>query len=267
MDALIYQELVNIIREGRDGVLITIVSATPGTPRKTGARMILSEDGSILGTIGGGGLEHLILKEAKNVFSSKESILKHYDLTSEEGGIGAVCGGAVDIFIEPIQKATELFIFGGGHVGMAIYKIAKILYYKVHIIDDREKFCNRERFPEADGLWCGNYDKMGGTIPLKENSYVIVLTRAWKTDEQALRVLLPKKFKYLGVIGSNKKITTHKDSFEDLKLTQEDWVKVYAPIGLPIGGYAPEEIAISIVAEIIAIEKGTRQNFPGWQNV
>ena len=265
MDNLIYNKINQLLDKGEQAVLTTIVNSTPGTPRKLGAKMLVMPDGSILGTIGGGLFEKQIIDEAVNVCRTGEAKVLNSDLSVSSSGIGAVCGGQVSIFFDPILKSSRMFIFGGGHVGKAIAEMAQFLEFDLHIIDDREEWANKENYPMNCRLWTGNMLESAEQIPVDKNSFVIILTRSWKFDEGILKRLLKKDFTYLGVIGSRNKISTHKDNLKKEGFTDEDFKKIHAPIGIPIGAYSPHEIAVSILAEVIAVMKGKRENLPGWE--
>ena len=261
----IYQKINQLIEKGEQAVLTTIVNATEGTPRKLGAKMLVLSDGSIIGTIGGGLFEKQVIDRALEVCKTGEPFLLNSDLSASSSGIGAVCGGQISIFMEPVLKSCKLFIFGGGHVGKAIAEMAQFLDFNLHIIDDRPEWANKENYPMDCILWTGNMLESAENIPTDKNSFIIVLTRSWKFDEGIMRRLLKKDYTYMGVIGSKNKISTHisamkKDGFED-----EDFNRMFAPIGLPIGAYSPHEIAVSILGEIIAVQKGKRGDLPGWR--
>ncbi|MCE1247864.1 MAG: XdhC/CoxI family protein [Firmicutes bacterium] len=262
MDALIYKRVNELIAENRQAVVTTIINATPGTPRKIGAKMLVMDDGSILGTVGGGMFEKKVIDEAVKLIKTGEPAIINEDLSPSPGGLGAVCGGAITIFLEPIIKTSKMFIFGAGHVGKAIAEMAQYLDFSLHIVDDRPEWANKENYPMNCTLWTGNMFESAESIPADKNSVIIILTRSWKLDEGILRRVLKKEYQYLGVIGSSNKIKTHKDNLAAEGFTEEDYSKVYAPIGLPIGAYSPHEIAVSILGEIIAVMKGKRQDLP-----
>ena len=227
--------------------------------------MLVMADGSILGTIGGGKFEKDIIDKALEVIKSGEPVMINEDLSSSPGRPGAVCGGQVAIFVEPVLKRTPMFIFGAGHVGKAIAEIAQFMEFSINVIDDREEWANRQNYPMDCRLWTGNVLDSAEQIPLTDNSYVIVLTRSWKMDEGILRRVLRRPYTYLGVIGSRNKLKTHYENLLKEGFTHGDFARVFSPIGLPIGAYSPHEIAISILSEIIAVQKGVRQNLPGWR--
>ncbi len=265
MDEKIYQKISQLIDTRQQGVLATMVSSTPGTPRKIGTKMLVMADGTIVGTIGGGKFEKDIIDKALEVINSGEPVMINEDLSTSPGGMGAVCGGQVSIFLEPVLKRVPLYIFGAGHVGKAIAEMAQYMEFFINVVDDRPQWANSENYPMDCRLWTGNMLESAENIPLEDNALVIILTRSWKMDEGILRRLIRRPYGYLGVIGSKNKLQTHYDNLIKEGFTREDFSRVYSPIGIPIGAYSPHEIAVSILAEIIAIEKGVRHQLPGWQ--
>jgi xanthine dehydrogenase accessory factor len=156
----IYQEIVKVKEEGKEAALVTIVSATGSTPREEGAKMLVRPDGSIAGTIGGGSLEAQVIEETINVIKMGKPKHLHMSLTAKEAGeAGMICGGDLEVFIEPIVTAPALFIFGGGHISLPLSQTAKTLGFKVTVIDDRAEFANAERFPEAEAVLAEDFPK------------------------------------------------------------------------------------------------------------
>jgi len=262
MEEKIYHKIDELLNRREQAAVVTIVNATPGTPRKVGAKMLVLPDGSITGTIGGGGLEKQLIEAAVKVCVDGTPVLINKDLSAATGEIGAVCGGQIAVFIEPILKTSLLYIFGAGHVGKAIADFARHLEFSVNVIDDRPEWANRENYPEPCRLWTGDVFKLADDIKTDDNTYIIILTRSWKMDESVLKRVLRKKHAYIGVIGSKNKIKTHFENLVALGFKNDDFKNVYAPVGIPIGAYSPHEIAISILAEIIAVQKGKRGSLP-----
>jgi xanthine dehydrogenase accessory factor len=262
MDEKIYFQIGELLKNQQQAALATIVNATDGTPRKLGAKMLVMQDGSILGTVGGGLFEKQVIDESINVIKSGEPVNLNKDLSTAPGGIGAVCGGQISVFIEPIIKKTKMFIFGAGHVGKAIAEVAQYLDFSLNILDSRPEWANSQNYPMECRLWTNDEFEAAENLPTDKNSFIIILTRSWKLDEGIFKRVLRKEHRYIGVIGSKKKIQTHYDNFAGEGFKEEDFAKVYAPIGLPMGAYSPHEIAISILGEIIAVRKGVREHLP-----
>jgi len=254
MEAQIYSEILRCIESGEEAALLTVIAANGSTPRKEGAKMLLWADGKTVGTIGGGKVESLALEEAKEVLRSGKSRILKYDL--KETGIGSMCGGEMEIFVEPVQKAPPIYIFGAGHVGLPLSKIAKILGMRVNIVDDRPEFATRERFPDADRMWVGNWEKTLNELPLDERSIVVIATYSHEVDMEILRSCVMKNVAYLGMIGSKRKVEKIFEALQKEGIPEERLKIVHAPIGVSIDAETPAEIAISILAEIISVLKG-----------
>jgi xanthine dehydrogenase accessory factor len=254
----IYQEIVRITEEGGEAALATIVSAAGSTPREEGAKMLVRSDGSIVGTIGGGSLEAQVIKEALKVIGEGKPKQLHFSLTAKEvEDEGMLCGGEAEVFIEPILTTPALYIFGGGHVSQPLAKISKLLGFKVAVIDDRTEFANAARFPEADTIIAEDFSKSFARLKIDKSSYIVIVTRNHQYDDLVLEWAVGTKAKYIGMIGSK---TKNKAVFSHLMtkgITKEQLAQVHAPIGLEILARTPEEIAVSILAEIIKVRRSS----------
>src|SRR4030067_1009170 len=183
----IYKEIVRIRESGERAALATIVSRRGSTPQKESAKMLIRSDGSIIGSVGGGCVEAQVWEEAKNVMKERKSKVLHFDLTSEEIALdGLVCGGKMDILIEPILPVPTVFIFGAGHISLPLSKIAKIAGFRVVVIDDRESFANKERFPEADEVIVESFESVFSRLEINDSSYLVIVTRGHLSDEKVL---------------------------------------------------------------------------------
>jgi xanthine dehydrogenase accessory factor len=252
----IYEAIASLRRRGEKAVLATIVSTRGSAPRKEGAKMLLQTNGQIVGTVGGGDLEHQIHKEALKLIGGNESHLVHFELTNEDASReGMLCGGTVDVFIESIQSSPVLFIFGGGHISFILARIGKIVDFRVVVIDDRPEFANAERFPEADETIVGDMASTMLQLDINNSSYIVIVTRGHQNDAQVLEWAATTPAAYVGMIGSKRKIHTIFSYLKTKGITQEQLDRVHSPIGLPIGAETPEEIAVSIIAEIIQVRR------------
>ena len=250
----IYQEIVKIRAEGGEAALVTIISAIGSTPREEGAKMLVRADGSILGTIGGGSLEAQVCNKALEVIRKGKPQRLHFRLKEGEEP-GMICGGDLEVFIEPILSSPTLHIFGGGHISLPLVKIGKLLGFKIAVIDDRTEFANPQRFPEAELILAEDFTKAFSELKIDKSSYIVIVTRGHQYDELALEWALGREAKYIGMIGSK---TKNKAVFSHLLargISQELLDKVHAPIGLEIHAQTPEEIAISILAEIVKVRR------------
>jgi xanthine dehydrogenase accessory factor len=248
----IYEAIAGLRRRGEKAVLATIVSTRGSAPRKEGAKMLVHANGQIVGTVGGGSLEHQVYKEALKLIEGNASKLAHFELTNEDASReGMICGGIVDVFIEPITSLPVLFIFGGGHISLSLTRIGKMVDFRVVVIDDRPEFANAERFPEADETIAEEMTSVIQRLDINNSSYIVIVTRGHQNDTQALEWAVTTPAAYVGMIGSKRKIHTIFSYLKTKGITQEQLDRVHSPIGLPIGAQTPEEIAVSIMAEII----------------
>ena len=262
----IFKEIAIIKSEGGSAALATVIKAKGSTPREAGSKMLIRSDGTIAGSIGGGSLEATICREAANVIKEANPKLMHFDLTEEEAaGDGMLCGGTMDVFIEHIASEPTLFIFGAGHISLSICKIAKIVGFKVIVIDDRAEFANRERFPEADQLFNDNFSELFSKLKVNRSSYIVIVTRGHKFDEKVLEWAIQSEACYLGMIGSKKKSDTIFANLQSKGVSKKLLETVHAPIGLDINAETPEEIAVSIMAEIIKIRRKKGQTVKNWK--
>lgn len=258
----VIEELVEFLERGRAVALATIVSARGSAPRKEpGTKMLVALDGYVKGTIGGGVLEARVVEDAKGAIREGRSRLVSYRLTPEAaGGMGLLCGGEVDVFIDVFRSNPVLVIVGAGHVALPLCRMAKIVGFEVVVLDDREEFANSERFPEADGIVVGDYEISLGGLDITPSTYIVIVTRGHQYDELALRSVISSNAAYIGMIGSKKKVSAVLDRLRADGVSEDLIQGVHAPIGLSIGADTPEEIAVSIMAEIIQVmRKGSKR--------
>jgi xanthine dehydrogenase accessory factor len=254
-----YEEILKLRSEGRSGALATIVSAKGSTPREVGAKMLIYEDGKFLGSVGGGCMEGEVWQEAMKVMAEDKPKTLHLDLTgrsAEEAGM--ICGGVMDIYIEPIVPAPRVYIFGGGHISLFVSKISNMVGFQVVLIDERPQFANKERFPEADEVIAEDFEMVLPKLKVNQSSYLVIVTRGHTYDQEVLDWALSQQVRYIGMIGSRKKIHTVYDNLKEKGIKPEQLQRVHAPIGLDLGALTPEEIAVSIVAEMIKVRREKR---------
>jgi xanthine dehydrogenase accessory factor len=251
-----YEEILRVKAEGKRAAVATIVGAKGSTPREVGAKMLIHENGKILGTIGGGCMEAEVWQEAMKVIAGNKPQTIHFDLTgraAEESGM--ICGGVMDIYIEPIVPTPRVFIFGGGHISLFVSKMSHMIGFQVVVIDDRPQFANKERFPEAEEVIAEEFPFALPKLPVNQSAYLVIVTRGHAYDQEVLEWALNKEVKYIGMIGSRKKIQTVYHNLKEKGFTLDQLQRVHAPIGLNIGALTPEEIAVSIVAEMIKVRR------------
>jgi len=257
MNEEVLTALLRAIERGEEAALVTIVSARGSTPQRVGAKMVVFADGRTVGTIGGGCYENDAFWKAKESLQTRKSQIVRYDLTDDFAAeSGLICGGQMQVYIEPIEPAPRLYIIGAGHVAQHLARIARPVGFRIHVLDDREKFANRERFPDADELIVDSIPDWLGKAELPSNAYVVVVTRGHRHDLDALRALATRELRYVGLIGSKAKVKRIYDALLGESVPIESLSRVYAPIGLDIGAVTPEEIAVSILAELIAVRRG-----------
>ncbi len=248
----IYEEIARIRREGDVAALATIVWVKGSTPRAEGSKMLVRSDGSILGSVGGGCLEADVWQAAMKVIEDGTPKALDFDLTGrEDTPEGLICGGTMQVFVEPIISQPTVYLFGAGHISFAVSKIAKMASFRVAVIDDRPAYANAERFPDADDFYVEDPAAMVPELKLNKASYLVIACRGHLEDQQVLEQALKTPAGYIGMIGSKKKVKTVFSNLKSDGIPQEQLDRVHAPIGLPIATEIPEEIAVSIMAEII----------------
>jgi xanthine dehydrogenase accessory factor len=250
----IYQDILEAFDRYPRLAVATMIRANGSTPRKVGAKMLIFPDGNVRHSIGGGVFESLVIQDALQVLETGNPVLKTYSFNQEgKYATGAVCGGLADVLIEMIKDSPTLFIVGGGHVGQALAKAASLLDFNITIIDDREEFVRPEHAAEKI--------KVVQTLPdysampdITENTYVCLVSKGYPSDEAALRHVIKSPAKYIGMIGSQKKIKAVYENLERDGFDPSLLKRVHAPIGIEIEADSPEEIAVSILAEIIRVK-------------
>lgn len=259
----IYEEITRLRREGRRGALATIINVRGSIPSFHSAKMLVREDGSIAGTIGGGCVEAEVWEAAREVMKNEKPQSLTFNLNNNpKYDTGLVCGGTLEIYIEPVLPAATLYIFGAGHVAWNLYKVARLAGFDVVVTDDRETYANRERFPDARDIYADEYERVMSQLAPNDSSYIVIVTRGHRDDMRVLRWAAETPAKYVGMIGSQRKTIAIYKELEKEGIAAEKLARVYAPVGLDIGAITPEEIAVSIVAELIALRRGSQAQMP-----
>jgi xanthine dehydrogenase accessory factor len=239
---------------------VTVVRANGSTPQRAGAKMLVFADGRTIGTIGGGCYENDACLKAREALTSRRQVLAHYDLNddfAQENGL--ICGGQMDVHIDPLAPAARLYIIGAGHVGWHLARAAADTEFRVHVVDDREKFANRERFPNVDEVIVEPIDEWLHRVDIPPSSFVVIVTRGHQNDLEAMRALAARDLRYLGLIGSRAKVARIRKLLLAEGMPPECLDRVHTPIGLDIGAVTPAEIAISILAQLIGVRRGAVQ--------
>ncbi len=252
----LYEEIVELRRRGERAALATIVTRKGSTPRKDPAKMLVYEDGRQLGSIGGGCTEAEVCREALMVMRTEKPRLLSFDLTEDDAEeSGLLCGGIMEVYVEAILPDPMLYIFGAGHVGQCVAQAAKTIGFKIAVVDDRIKYANSERFPSAEAFYVDSWEENFRKLAITDSCYILIATRGHNYDLACLRFALTTPAKYIGLLGSRRKTKLLYEALEREGVNSSSFERVYAPVGIEIGSETPEEIAISIVAELVAIRK------------
>ena len=253
----LFEEIVRMRRAGQRGALATIVHTDGSIPSFESSRMLVREDGSSLGTVGGGCVEADVWAAAREVMQREGPRKLVFHLNNEASyDNGLICGGTVEIFVEPILPQPVLYLFGGGHVSTALAKAAHAVGFGIGVTDDRETFANPQRFPMAQEIFTSYRDAFEKLNP-GSSSYLVIVTRGHKEDMRVLAWAVRTRARYVGMIGSKRKVMSVYKALEKEGYAPEEFERVFAPMGLDIGALSPEEIAVSIVAELVAVRRNT----------
>jgi xanthine dehydrogenase accessory factor len=252
----LYDEIVRLRKLGQKCAVATIVQVNGSIPSFESAKILVREDGSFMGTVGGGCVEAEVWNAAREVIETEKPRHLSFSLGQDAAyDEGLICGGQLNIFVEPVIPQPRAFIFGGGHVSKGISKIATLAGFSTSVIDNREAFANAERFPEAEATYAEEYEEVFPKLPVNSSSYIIIVTRGHRDDMRVLRWAVNTPAKYIAMIGSKRKTISVVHELEKEGIPREAFDKVFAPMGLEIGAEMPEEIAISVVAEMIAVRR------------
>ena len=245
----IYEEIVRLKKLGRISALATIVDSRGSSPQKQGAKMLVRDDGTIMGTLGGGCIEADVAAYARMAMQDGQPRTVPFELTEKEGGL--VCGGTLTVYIEPVFADPRMVVLGAGHVGKALAKLARFAGFQVTVADDRAQFANRDNIPDAHELVVSEFPDVFSSIPVNRGTYLVVATRGHNHDFEAVQAALRTNAGYIGLLGSRRKKGILINTLKAAGFPQEDIQRVIIPVGLPIGSVSPEEIAVSIMAQII----------------
>jgi xanthine dehydrogenase accessory factor len=254
----IFQALAEVEKNHESAALCTVVKSVGSTPRHVGSKMLVYPDGKFIGTVGGGDLEHRVLDEAWIAMSDGESRLLTYRMSDPSRGDVGVCGGTVEVFVEPILPPAMIVVIGAGHVGKAVVHLAKWLGFRVAVSDDRPEFCTPEAVPGADEYYPVEMGKLPEHLKINKRTYIVITSRGANVDVVGLPGLLESNPAYIGVIGSRRRWLTTVKGLKEKGISEEKIASVHSPMGLELNAETPEEIAVSILAEILMLkDKGT----------
>jgi xanthine dehydrogenase accessory factor len=258
----VYEELVRLRNLGQKCAIATIVDVRGSIPSYESAKLLVREDGSMIGTIGGGCVEAEVWNAAREVIDTEKPKHLNFNLGQDAAyDNGLICGGQLDVFVEPVLPLPHAFIFGAGHISKSLSKVANLAGFATVVIDNRESFANRERFPEAEAVHAEEYEEVFPKLAINETSYIIIVTRGHRDDMRVLKLALATPARYMAMIGSKRKVINVIRELEKEGLPREAFERIHAPMGLDIGAISPEEIAISVAAEMIAVRRKAASNW------
>jgi len=252
----VFERLAQIEREGGQVAVATVIQARGSVPRGEGSKMLVFADGAIEGTIGGGEMEHRVISQATAALVDGKIRTLHYRFSELDEGDPGVCGGEIDVLVEPIHSAATLIVFGAGHVGKAVARLGSWLGFRVVVADDRPGFATPENVPEAEAHITCELQELPTRIPITDRSYLVLATRGVSVDVAGLPTILENPAAYIGLIGSRRRWETCVAELRAKGATDEQLARVTSPMGLEIGAETPEEIAVSILAQMIMVRRG-----------
>ncbi len=260
MSLAFYEQVARLLRAGRTLAVSTLVERQGSTPRGFGAKMIVTESGESLFTIGGGAFEALVIEDAREAIRQGRGFEREYRFTEQgENALGMACGGTARVLFEVVRAPLALLIFGGGHVGRELAHLGARLGFDVTVVDDRPRFLDPARYPSEVTTVRVEHDFSGDLPAVPSGSYVAIVTRCHRTDLAAVRHAVGRGAAYVGLIGSRRKVATVLAQAEEMGTSRVILAEVRGPIGLPIGAVTPEEIAVSIAAEMIALRNAASE--------
>jgi xanthine dehydrogenase accessory factor len=252
----VHKALAELETRNEAGALCTIVRSQGSTPRHTTSKMLVYADGSFVGTVGGGEMENRVIAEAKEAIRDGKPRLLSYNMSDPKRGDPGVCGGQVEVFVEPILPKPTVVVIGSGHVGKAVAHLAHWLGFRVAVNDDRPEFATPEAVPDADEYYPIPMAELPQKLNITPWTYLVLTTRGVNVDVAGLPALLDTQAAYIGVIGSRRRWATARKAMEAAGVPPEKLDRVRSPIGLELNAETPEEIAVSIMAEIIMLRQG-----------
>jgi xanthine dehydrogenase accessory factor len=258
----VYEELLRLRNLGQKCALATIVDVRGSIPSYESAKLLVREDGSMTGTIGGGCVEAEVWNAAREVIETEKPKHLTFNLGQDAAyDNGLICGGQLDVFVEPVLPIPHAFIFGAGHISKSLSKVAVLAGFATVIVDNREAFANRERFPEAAEVHAEEYEEIFPKLAINESSYVIIVTRGHRDDMRVLKLAMGTEARYISMIGSKRKVINVIRELQREGMPRAAFERIHAPMGLDIGAISPEEIAISVAAEMIAVRRNAASNW------
>lgn len=258
----VFEELVRLRNLGQKCALATIVEVRGSIPSYESAKLLVREDGSMAGTIGGGCVEAEVWNAAREVLETEKPKHLSFNLGQDAAyDNGLICGGQLEVFVEPVLPVPHAFIFGAGHISKSLSKVANLAGFTTVVIDNRESFANRDRFPEAGEIHAAEYEDVFPRLNINETSYLIIVTRGHRDDMRVLKMAIGTPARYISMIGSKRKVLNVIRELEKEGVPRAVFDRLHAPMGLDIGAISPEEIAVSVVAEMIAVRRNAASSW------
>jgi xanthine dehydrogenase accessory factor len=258
----VFDELIHLRNLGQKCALATIVQVRGSIPSFESAKLLVREDGSMVGTIGGGCVEAEVWNAAREVIATNKPRHMSFSLGQDAAyDNGLICGGQLDVFVECITPQPSAIIFGGGHISKSLAKVLDLAGFRISVVDNREAFANRERFPEAAEVHAEEYEDLYPKLTVTESTFIVIVTRGHRDDMRVLRWAVTTSARYISMIGSKRKVIAVIRELEKEGLAADSFDRIYAPMGFEIGAVSPEEIAISVAAEMIAMRRDPDGNW------
>jgi len=252
-DRTVFEAALAAQRDGRPAALAVITRTQGSVPRQAGSKMLVWPDGTIVGTVGGGEMESLVIAEAQDAIRSGQSRVVSYNLNDLASGDPGICGGTVEVFVELLAPPPTVLVVGCGHVGKAVAELAKWLEFRVVVTDDRPGYATEEQIPGMDAYIRVPPSELAEQVDINRHTCVVAVTRGLAVDERLIPALLATDAPYIGLIGSRRRWALTVESLAERGVSRDDLARVHAPIGLELGAETPKEIAISIMAEVIMV--------------
>ena len=258
----VYEELVELRRAGEKCAIATIVEVAGSIPSFQSAKMLIRQDGTMVGTIGGGCTEAEVWQAARDVIETEKPRMLQFNLGQEAAyDNGLICGGQLNVYVEPVLPVPSALIFGAGHISKSLSKVATLAGFRTVVIDNRDSYANRERFPEAAEVFAEEYEDIFPKLAANDATYAIIVTRGHRDDMRVLRWAVEQPLRYVGMIGSKRKTLEVAKHLRMEGITVDKLARIHAPMGLDIGAVTPEEIAVAVVAEMIRRRRDSTQHW------
>jgi xanthine dehydrogenase accessory factor len=258
----VFEEIVRLRGLGQKCALATIVEVRGSIPSFETAKLLVREDGSMVGTIGGGCVEAEVWTIAREVIETEKPRHLNFNLGQDAAyDNGLICGGQLEILVEPVLPVPRAYIFGAGHISKSLSKVATLAGFATVVVDDRDTFASRERFPEAAEVHAAEYEEIFPKLAINETGYIVIVTRGHRDDMRVLKLAAATPARYIAMIGSKRKVIGVIRELEKEGVPRAALERLRAPMGLDIGAISPEEIAIAVAAEMIAVRRNPASNW------